>query len=71
MELDFKLIISKGSNFFFLTDGTVDIMVKGEWVDSCVGGSKMILIFLMETFMLKKIGLAVFVKTQLTFKVQL
>lgn len=71
MELDFKLIISKGSNFFFLTDGTVDITVKDEWVDSCVGGSKMILIFLMETFMLKKIGLAVFVKTQLTFKVQL
>lgn len=71
MELDFKLIISKGSNFFFLTDGTVDIMVKGEWVHSCAGGSKMILIFLMETFMLKKIGLAVFVKTQLTFKVQL
>lgn len=47
------------------------VMVKDEWVDSCVGSRKIILAFLIESFMLENIGLAVFVKTQLTLKVQL
>lgn len=54
MELDFKLIISKGSNFFFLTDGKIDILVKNEWVDLCARGTKIILIFLIESFIVKK-----------------
>lgn len=69
MELHFKLIMFKGSNFFFITDGTIDIMVKDEWVDCCVRGTKIILISLIGSSMLKKNDLAVFEKTQLTLKV--
>lgn len=55
MELDIKPIISKESNFFWLT-------VKDKWVDPCVRGTKIILIFFFNRKLhaQKKIGLAVF-----------